>query len=77
MTLPVGAVTTVPVKSAMTSKINITQLVGVAAMLASYFGLPFTPDQLAAVVTVIGTVQGLVTWVMKTWFSNSVVSSST
>ncbi len=77
MTQEVGSQIVVPVKSAYTSKINITQLIGVAAMLASYFGLPLTPDQLAGIVTAIGTAQGVVTWIMKTWFSKSVVASST
>ena len=77
MALPVGAVTSVPVRSAFTSKINITQVIGFAAMAASYFGLPLTGEQVAGVVTAIGAVQGVVTWVMRTWFTKSVVASST
>ncbi len=73
----VGSSINVPVKSAVTSKINVTQVIGVAAMLASYFGLPLTPEQLAGVVTTIGVAQSIVTWVLRTWFTKSVVASST
>lgn len=77
MAQPVGSTTVVPVKSAVASKINVTQLVGVLAMLASYFGLPLTADQLATVLTAIGVVQSVITWVLRTYFTKSVVSSST
>lgn len=72
----VPEVAIVPVKPAITSKINWTQFIGVAAMLASYFGLPLTADQLAGILAAIGTAQGVITWVIKTWFTNSVTPSS-
>lgn len=77
MGIPAGSLTTVPVRSPVTSKINWTQIVGMAAMLGSYFGLTLTSDQIAATVVAIGVVQSVVTFVIRTWFTKSVTSTST
>lgn len=66
----------VPVKSALASKINWTQLVMIAAMILAMFGLNITPAEQAAIVTTLGVVGGLITIVVKTWFTNSVTSAS-
>ncbi len=66
----------VQVKSAWTSKINWVQAAGLVASAAAYFGLQLTADQVLGVIAAIQTVTAVVTWVVKTWFSNSVTSAS-
>lgn len=75
-----GETTRVEVKSAWTSKINWTQAVGVAASVltvvtGSKFNIP--ADQQLVIVGIIQGVQSLVTWVVKTWFTNTVTAAST
>lgn len=68
---------TVPVKSAWASKINWTQAVAVLASVLTLFGFSsLTPEQQAAIVTTISVVQGVATWVMKTWFTPTVSAAS-
>ncbi len=77
MVLPVGSITTVPVKSAATSKINWTQLIGFGASLAAGFGLDLDPVTITKVVVGVQAVQSLATIIMRTWFTKSVISGST
>ncbi len=77
MALPVGAQTTVPVKSAVTSKINWAQLIGFGVSLASGFGLDLDPVTLTKVVVGVQAATSLATIILRTWFTKSVVSSST
>ncbi len=69
----------VPITPAWTSKINWTQAV---AILSSIVTLVFgsnaglSPDRQAAIVTVITIIQGVATWIMRTWFTSSVHASS-
>ena len=70
---------TVPVVSAWSSKINWTQVVGAAAMILTLLTgnrVSLSADQQAAIITVIGLIQGLVTWVLKTWFTAHVTAAS-
>ncbi len=69
----------VPVTSAWSSKINWTQAVAILASLLTFFSggdFGLSADQQAAIVVTIGVVQGLATWVMKTFFTPSVHASS-
>jgi hypothetical protein len=75
----VPTVAEVPVTPAITSKINITQVVAVGSSLLTFFfgnDIGLTPAQQAFVVTGITLVQGAVTWVLKTWFTKSIHASS-
>ena len=64
------------IKSAALSKINWTQAIGAVAMLGAVFGLDLNADEQAKLVMGIGLVQGLVTYVLKTWFSPTITASS-
>lgn len=70
------ATQSVQIKSAMESKINWTQVVGVVASVATLFGFTVPPDMIPAVVTGIVAVQGLLTVVWKTWFTNTITPES-
>jgi hypothetical protein len=70
---------TVPVTSGWTSKVNWTQAVAGAAMLITVSTggkLNLTAEQQAAIVTVIGLVSQLATFILHTWFSPSVKAAS-
>lgn len=72
-------VVTVPIKSAWLSKVNWTQAVSGAAMVLTFVSggaIGLTADQQAALVVVIGVIGNVVTWVMKTFFTNTVQASS-
>jgi hypothetical protein len=72
-------VATVPVTPAYTSKINITQAVAIlSSILVFFFGADhgLTPEQQAAIVTVINLVAGASTMVYKTYFTGHVHPSS-
>lgn len=71
-----GDVVTVDVKSAWASKINWTQAVAVAAAGLSYFGLNLDAPTQAALLMVITGAQGVATWIIKTWFTNSVTPAA-
>ncbi len=73
----VGSSAVVPVKSAAASKINWTAVVSAAAMLGSYFGLNLSPEMVGGVVTTIGVGSQLMQFVFRTFFTKSVVASST
>lgn len=69
----------VDVKSAWLSKINWTQAVaGATSVLTAVTGgqVGLTPEQQVSVVTGITLLQGLATWVIKTWFTPTVTASS-
>lgn len=61
------------------SKSNLTQIVGVAATIITFTTggkVGMSPAEQAAVVTTICFIQGLVTYVMHTWFTPHVHASS-
>ena len=66
----------VPVKSSFASKINWTQAVGAAGMLLTMYGVNLSPDKQAAIVTVIGLVTQVATWIQRTWFTTSITEAS-
>lgn len=66
----------VDVKSAWASKINWTQAVAVIASVLVLFGIDVPPEAQAQIVVAITSVSGIVTWVLKTWFTTSVTPSS-
>lgn len=71
--------TIVEVKSAWASKINWTQgIAGTAMVLAWVSGgkIGLTSDQQAALVTSIGVITNVATWVLKTWFTKTVTPTS-
>lgn len=69
----------VNVKSAWAGKVNWTQFVGGTAMLLTFVSggkFNLSAGDQASIITVIGLVQGAVTWVLKTWFTSDVHPSS-
>jgi hypothetical protein len=70
---------TVPVTSSWASKINWTQAVSALAMLLAWYSggkISMTADQQVALVTSIGVITNIVTWVLRTWFTKTVTPSS-
>ena len=67
---------TVPVKSAAASKINWTQLAGLAASVAAYFGLNLDPATMVQIVLGIQAGQSLLTMILKTFFTKTVTPAS-
>ena len=66
----------VPVKPWYESKINWTQAIGVVASVATLFGFTVPPELIPQVVAGIVAVQGLLTFVFKTWFTSTVTPAS-
>jgi hypothetical protein len=70
---------TVIVQSSWWSKINWTAAVTGSAMLLVWLSggqLNLTPDQISSVVTTIGVVGSIVTWLLRTFFTNTVTPAS-
>ena len=63
---------TVPVKPAAKSKINWAQIVSVGSLALAHFGFDLDPKTQVAVVTAIGSLTAVVTWVLRTWFNKTV-----
>ena len=66
-------------KSAWLSKINWTQLLAVSAstlVLVTGGKVDIPPEVQAQIVVGIGVVQGVVTWVLKTWFTPTITPAS-
>ena len=64
------------VKSAWASKINWTQAVAFAAMLFTMFGIDLPAELQAQIVTGIGIVAAVVTWILRTWFTTAITYAS-
>ena len=64
------------VRSDWASKINILQVAAVASAMAAYFGLSVDPATISAILAGMIAAQGLVTVVMRTYFTTSVTTSS-
>jgi hypothetical protein len=74
-----SATAIVPITSAWSSKVNWTQAVAILASLLTFFSggsFGLTTDQQAAIVVTIGVIQGIATWIMKTFFTPSVHAAS-
>lgn len=61
-------------KSAFASKINWTQVVAFAGMLATVFGLEIPEEQKLALVATIQGAQSVLTWVLRTWFTHKPIA---
>ena len=69
----------VETKSAWLSKINWTQVVGIGASVAVFatggkIDIPL--EQQTEIVVAIQAVQGVATWVLKTWFTPTITPAS-
>lgn len=64
------------VKAWWQSKVNWVQFVGVVAMVATTFGVDFTAEMQAEVVAFIVALQAFVTFVLRTWKTQSLVWQS-
>ena len=62
----------VDVRSAWLSKINWTQAVSFAAMLLTLFGITLPPEVQAQILAGIVAANGVVTWVLRTFFTHTV-----
>jgi hypothetical protein len=69
-------VVTVPVKSAVKSKINWTQAVGVLTSVLVLFGLDLDLQTQAELVAGIQGIVAVVTWIQKTFYTTTVTPSS-
>jgi len=67
---------TVPVESAWFSKINWTQASAAATALIVAFGVSIPPEKATAILAGLNVAQGTLTWIMRTWFTDSVTPGS-
>ncbi|UWQ16165.1 hypothetical protein [Jannaschia sp. M317] len=67
---------TTRIKSALRSKINWTQAIGIAAQVVAFFGLDVPADIQAEIVVMIGSGQAIATWILRTWFTTSITAAS-
>ena len=66
----------VPVKSAWKSKINWAQAGSAATMLVTTFGLDIPDKYRAGARAVVIAVNSVSTWMLRTWFSQSITTAS-
>lgn len=66
----------VPVTSAWTSKINITQVATALIALAVGFGIPISDSMKVNILTLVGIVGPGITAVLKTFFTKSITAAS-
>lgn len=66
----------VDVKSDWASKINWAQVVSAAAVIATVFGLDISPEMQAHIVAGIAVAANVVTFIMRTFFTTKITSSS-
>lgn len=69
-------VTQVEVKSAWASKINWVQVASVVASILVVFGINIPPELQAEIAAAITAISGIITIVVKTWFTTTVTPSS-
>lgn len=69
-------VAVVPVKSAWMSKVNWTQAVAFVASMLVIFGIDLDATTQVAIVGTIQGLQAALTWVIKTWFTDTVTPQS-
>lgn len=68
--------TTVPVKSAWTSKVNWGQAVSFVAMILATFGVDMDDKTRADILAIITAGQSVYTWIVRTWFTSAITPSS-
>lgn len=66
----------VPVKSMWLSKTGWVQIIAVTAMILAMFGIDLDAQTQVAILAVIVAVQGVVTWIVKNWFTPTVTPAS-
>lgn len=66
----------VPVTSAWTSKINLTQLFGILFTIGALFGIDVPPEIRAYIISGIVAIMAVVTWFFRTFITRSVTKSS-
>jgi formate-dependent nitrite reductase membrane component NrfD len=66
----------VPVQSEWFSKTVWTQIVGVGLMLLTMFGVDIDPQLQSEIVSAIVAVVGVLTFVLKKWFTSTITASS-
>lgn len=66
----------VPIKTIWSSKIMWTQVIGIGCMVATLFGVDVPPDLQLQIVSGIVAVQGVITVILKTFFTSTVTPSS-
>lgn len=66
----------VDVKSSWASKINWVQLMSVLASLLVVFGINIPPELQAQVAAAITALSGIITIVMRTWFTKEITAAS-
>lgn len=79
MSIPAPTTVRVDVKSSWASKINWTQAIAALSMvLTVVFGpsAALSAEQQLAIVTVIGLLGQVVTWIIRTWFTRSITAAS-
>jgi len=74
--MPNSSTVTVDVKSAWASKINWTQIVSMAAAGLGIFGVDMDAETQAKFLALVIAGQGVVTWVLRTWFTKAVTPGS-
>ena len=67
---------TVAVKSGWLSKINWTQAVAFGAMLLTMFGIDLPAQTQADILAAVLAGSSVLTWVLKTFFTNTVTPAS-
>ena len=70
------ATTTVEIKSAWYSKINWTQALALGASVLVVFGINLPPEVQVQIVAGIQAAQAVLTWVIKTWFTDTVTPAA-
>lgn len=71
-----SSLTVAPVKSPAASAINWTQIIAIIASVLVLFGINIPLDTQLAFVALIQAAQSVLTFVLRTWFSPSVTTTS-
>lgn len=66
----------IAIKSAWWSKVNWTQVIGMAASFAVYSGLDIPPETQAKLIATIQAVSGIATIILRTWFTTSLTPAA-
>ncbi len=61
-------------KSGWASKINWAQAIGVLATVLAIFGFDMDPETQIGVVAGINGVMAVVTWIMRTWYTDKLIA---
>ena len=67
-------VSTTPEKGVMKSKINLVSMATLAITVATTFGLDITAESQVKILGLVGTIQPIVIYILRTWFTGSRIS---